>query len=133
MFLPRQTCKAHFGQGTPHRGSRVASWATVMSNFINTCPFYTPVRKQLLSDLSLSSTVLAEISTSFRGLASNIEIKSFYETSRMPPLKGLVSVYIRVSCSSKSLCADCIRPGCRKRLCHPRVFHGAMHPDIRKP
>ncbi len=65
-----------------------------MSNFINTCSFYSPLRKQLLSDLSLSSTILADISVSFKNLASNIEIKSFYETSRMPPLNGLVSLHM---------------------------------------
>lgn len=79
-------------KGTPHRGSRVASWATVMSNFVNTCSFHVPLRKKLLDDLKMSSGTLAEISTAFKMLASNFDIKTFYETVMMLPLKGLVSL-----------------------------------------
>lgn len=32
----------------------------------------------------------------FRSLASNIEIKSFYETHRTPPLNGLVSILVYI-------------------------------------
>lgn len=77
-------------QGCPHRGSRVASWATVMSNFINTCTFHQPLRKQLLGDLSLSSNILADISVAFKFIATNLQIKTFYETEAMSPLKGPV-------------------------------------------
>jgi hypothetical protein len=61
-----------------------------MSNFINTCTFHQPVRRKLLEDLSLSSKILADISVSFKFIATNLEIKTFYETEAMAPLKGPV-------------------------------------------
>jgi ankyrin repeat protein len=76
--------------GTPHRGSRVASWATIMSNFINTCSFHKPMRNQLFKVLSQNSAVLADVSTSFKSLALDLQIVTFYETEIMNPLKGLV-------------------------------------------
>lgn len=76
--------------GTPHRGSRVAGWGTMMANFINTCTFHHPFRKALLKDLDKGSKTLAEISTSFKFFASDFDIKTFYETAIMAPLKGPV-------------------------------------------
>ncbi|ERF71993.1 hypothetical protein EPUS_07463 [Endocarpon pusillum Z07020] len=76
--------------GTPHRGSRVASWATIMSNFINTCSFHKPMRTQLFNVLSQNSAVLADISTSFKSLTLDLPIVTFYETEIMNPLNGLV-------------------------------------------
>lgn len=76
--------------GCPHRGSRVASWGTVFANVINTTTFHKPVQKGLLNDLSFSSQILADISTAFKEIASDIDIKTFYETAIMLPLKGPV-------------------------------------------
>ncbi|KIW20491.1 hypothetical protein PV08_01066 [Exophiala spinifera] len=73
--------------GCPHRGSRVASWGTVFANVINTTTFHKPVQKGLLTNLSFSSQILADISTAFKEIASDIDIKTFYETAIMLPLK----------------------------------------------
>ncbi|KAJ9635309.1 hypothetical protein H2204_005870 [Knufia peltigerae] len=76
--------------GCPHRGSRVASWGTVFANVINTTTFHKPVQKGLLTNLSFSSQILADISTAFKEIACDIDIKTFYETAIMLPLKGPV-------------------------------------------
>ncbi|KAK5329530.1 hypothetical protein LTR93_001117 [Exophiala xenobiotica] len=76
--------------GCPHRGSRVANWGTVFANVINTTTLHKPIQKGLLGDLSHSSKILADISTAFKEIASEIDIKTFYETAIMLPLKGPV-------------------------------------------
>lgn len=65
----------------------MASWGTVLANFINTSTFHQPLQKKLLADLSLSSGILADVSTKFKEIAADIEIKTFYETAIMTPLK----------------------------------------------
>jgi hypothetical protein len=62
-----------------------------VGNFINSSSFHKPIQKDLLADLSLSSQILADISTAFKEIVGDIDVKTFYETAIMLPLKTPVS------------------------------------------
>lgn len=62
----------------------------MVGNFINASSFHKPIQRDLLADLSLSSQILADISAAFKEIADNIDVKTFYETAIMLPLKGPV-------------------------------------------
>ncbi|KAK0734064.1 hypothetical protein B0T26DRAFT_797979 [Lasiosphaeria miniovina] len=63
--------------GTPHRGSKSANWAAVVSKTTSTTLLGQD--SQLLKLLELHSPDLLKISQDFRGLASEYAITSFYE------------------------------------------------------
>lgn len=72
----------------------------MVGNFINASSFHKPIQKGLLEDLSLSSRILADISIAFKEIVGDIDIKTFYETAIMLPLKTPVSD------PEKTRCAD---------------------------
>ena len=88
--------------GTPHRGSEKAGLGSVLVNILNTVESVSLLehavggtRSDLVKILGSRSTVLEEVSLSFRNRANAMEIVSFYETRTSPPFKTEVSVSLR--------------------------------------
>lgn len=77
--------------GTPHHGSAIAKTAKFWAGAVNLVGV--PLRANLLSDLSVFSQNLAEISVTFRNKVERIAFVSFYETQATAPLKDLVSTF----------------------------------------
>jgi hypothetical protein len=65
--------------GTPHRGSRTAGTAKLLSKIINTVSFGTAIRSDLLGVLKVSSKSLEDISLQSISLLKELRIVSFYE------------------------------------------------------
>ncbi|KAK0509728.1 hypothetical protein JMJ35_008122 [Cladonia borealis] len=76
--------------GTPHGGSKLAAWGTLLSNVVNSVTFGQAVRKDLLKNLERDSAVLEEISRQFVQRAESLQIMSFYETKIERHLRCLV-------------------------------------------
>ena len=88
--------------GTPHGGSDKAGLGSILANILNTVESVSllelalgSTRSDLVKILGSRSTVLEEVSLSFRNRANDIEIVSFYETRASPPFKTEVSVSLR--------------------------------------
>ncbi|OKP07146.1 Protein SERAC1 [Penicillium subrubescens] len=77
--------------GTPHQGSDLASWGTVLSNIIRFGTLGTTTNSRLSRDLESNSRILASISKSFVERGKDLEIYSFYETDMMKRLNCRVS------------------------------------------
>lgn len=73
--------------GTPHRGSSLASWGTLLSNVASLATLGTSTNWRLPKDLETQSAVLRDISKSFVDRAKNLQLISFYETDKMDFLK----------------------------------------------
>lgn len=69
--------------GTPHRGSSLANWSTVLSNIASCASLGTKTNWKLSQNLQPESEVLQEISKSFIDRAKDLHIISFYETDKM--------------------------------------------------
>ncbi|KAK2678869.1 P-loop containing nucleoside triphosphate hydrolase [Fusarium oxysporum f. sp. vasinfectum] len=69
--------------GTPHRGSGLASWGTMLSSILKTASLGTSTNTQLSRDLEPNSRDLDRISQSFKMKSSGLKIYSFYETEKM--------------------------------------------------
>jgi hypothetical protein len=65
--------------GTPHRGSRTAGPAQLLSKIINDATFGTAIRSGLLGVLKVSSKTLDNISLLSISLLKELRIVSFYE------------------------------------------------------
>jgi len=65
--------------GTPHRGSRTAGTAKLLSKIINAVSFGTAIRSDLLGVLKVSSKSLEDISLQSVPLLKELRIVSFYE------------------------------------------------------
>lgn len=79
--------------GTPHRGSRSASHAQLISRIINMASLGRGVRTELLRTLEISSGELETISRHAVQLLSKFPIVSFYERKPLgPSLVGLTTV-----------------------------------------
>jgi hypothetical protein len=78
--------------GTPHRGSKLASLATPLSNMINLAILKKRLRTDLLKNLEVSSTTITEISLSATHRLAPLEIVSFYEQKVLEPLGCRVSL-----------------------------------------
>ncbi|KAI1322830.1 hypothetical protein F5Y16DRAFT_25329 [Xylariaceae sp. FL0255] len=74
--------------GTPHRGSSLASPALVLAGILRASGL--PIAKQRLKALQVHSNSLFDLTNNFRRLTSGISILSFYETKPTPPLASLV-------------------------------------------
>ncbi|KAF3766683.1 hypothetical protein M406DRAFT_233005, partial [Cryphonectria parasitica EP155] len=69
--------------GTPHRGSSLAVWSTVLGNIASVATFGSKTNRKLSQDLKMDSVSLQSISKSFVDRAKNLQIISFYETDKM--------------------------------------------------
>jgi hypothetical protein len=69
--------------GTPHRGSSVATWSTLLANTMSAARLGTATNKVLSRDLQTQSEVLQQISKSFVQRAKSLQLISFYETDKM--------------------------------------------------
>ncbi|KAF3353859.1 Bile pigment transporter 1 [Verticillium dahliae VDG1] len=77
--------------GTPHRGSNLATWASVTANALRTVSFSTSTNARLAKDLEPTSRLLQHISTSFvDSCGAKLKTASFYETRKMDFLNCLV-------------------------------------------
>ena len=77
--------------GTPHRGSSLASWGTMLSSILKTASFGTSTNTQLPKDLETTSRDLDRITQCFKNKSSDLAIYSFYETEKMDFMKNVVS------------------------------------------
>ena len=71
--------------GTPHRGSRSASHARLLSKIINTATLGRGVRSELLEFLKISSRSLEQISRQSVQILNPLSIVSFYEQKPLGP------------------------------------------------
>lgn len=69
--------------GTPHRGSKSASQAQILSKIINTVTLGSGVRSDLLKTLKVSSSELETISRHATQPLKKVSIVSFYERKRL--------------------------------------------------
>jgi len=69
--------------GTPHRGSSLAGWSTLLGNIASGVSFGIQTNKRLSKGLESQSQVLLDISKSFIDRARNLQLVSFYETDKM--------------------------------------------------
>lgn len=69
--------------GTPHRGSSLANWSTVLGNIASVASFGSKTNWKLSQNLQTESGQLHEISKSFVDRAKALQIISFYETDKM--------------------------------------------------
>ncbi|EGY21427.1 NACHT and WD domain-containing protein [Verticillium dahliae VdLs.17] len=70
--------------GTPHRGSNLATWASVTANALRAVSFSTSTNARLAKDLEPTSRLLQHISTSFvDSCGAKLKTASFYETRKM--------------------------------------------------
>ncbi|KAI1076580.1 hypothetical protein F5B20DRAFT_555609 [Whalleya microplaca] len=99
-FIRAQESKSYIGLknkfggvmffGTPHRGSQLASWASIIAKILKSASFGTTTNLQLAEDLEPQSRILDYISASFRNQSSNLRIISCYETLKMDFLNCVV-------------------------------------------
>jgi hypothetical protein len=78
--------------GTPHRGSRAATPAGLLSRIINTVTFGSAVRSDLIRTLHVSSVELETISRHATELLKGLSVVSFYEQRPIGPT--LVSLFL---------------------------------------
>ncbi|EXM16559.1 P-loop containing nucleoside triphosphate hydrolase [Fusarium oxysporum f. sp. vasinfectum] len=76
--------------GTPHRGSGLASWGTMLSSILKTASLGTSTNTQLSRDLEPNSRDLDRISQSFKMKSSGLKIYSFYETEKMDFMNNVI-------------------------------------------
>lgn len=76
--------------GCPHRGSRVASHARLLSKLINNATLGTGARSDLLKTLQVSSAELEAVSQHARYPLKSIVIVSFYE--QLPTGRSMVKI-----------------------------------------
>lgn len=81
--------------GTPHRGSRTADPAKILSRIVNVPTFGSAIRTDLLEALQVKSRELDSLSRLFRPIMSRVSVVSFYEQE---PIAGrLVSQLVQRS------------------------------------
>ncbi|XWW98067.1 hypothetical protein V2A60_006063 [Cordyceps javanica] len=76
--------------GTPHRGSDIAQWGTMLGSILKIGSLGSTTNLQLTKDLEPKSRVLTQISDSFTGHGKSLTIFSFYETEKMNHANCLV-------------------------------------------
>ncbi|KAI0861805.1 hypothetical protein F4860DRAFT_159420 [Xylaria cubensis] len=76
--------------GTPHKGAKLADWASFLTNVTKIMPGLQGFRRNLIKDLETHSRTLDEISKSFRPRCNDLRIMSFIESQFEPPLNVLV-------------------------------------------
>lgn len=85
--------------GTPHRGSEVASWASMVQQIAKTVMLSQSFRRELLKNLKYNSEILGNISRQFVPHTVSFPIRTFYEQEITPPLTTLVWTYLSNLCS----------------------------------
>jgi hypothetical protein len=109
--------------GTPHRGSQTADVATVLTEVVNVAAKFgslglakNPLQKNILKELKTGSQSLRELHDTFRRRASELQVKSFFETKDTViggKSLGIVCILpILHHHSYFSNMTDCLRPGC---------------------
>lgn len=78
--------------GTPHRGSDLAKWASVLGAILKAGSLASSTNTGIPKDLAPRSRVLEAISRSFMSKSRNLKIYSFYETQKMEFMNDVVSV-----------------------------------------
>jgi len=76
--------------GTPHRGSRAASWSDILADIVDISTFHSTVRRDLEKSLARNSTALFDIGEQFMDYAKELRLLSFYERKRTRLLNALV-------------------------------------------
>ena len=78
--------------GTPHRGSKVASWSRILADIVDISTFNSSVRRDLMKSLARNSTDLFDIGEQFMDYAKDLRLLSFYERQRTRLLNALVCI-----------------------------------------
>ncbi|KAJ5203914.1 uncharacterized protein N7498_004793 [Penicillium cinerascens] len=76
--------------GTPHRGSRIASWGSIVASAARAAQLGTGTNSGLVTLLSSNSDALWDISTQFIERAEGLDIRTFYETETMEAMNSLI-------------------------------------------
>jgi hypothetical protein len=82
--------------GTPHRGSELIPWTTLLSNLINVASIGRGIRKDLLRNLKTESDLLMGISRQFIHRATPLKVMTFIEQQIERPLTTLVNPLTRL-------------------------------------
>ncbi|RDW58786.1 hypothetical protein BP6252_13262 [Coleophoma cylindrospora] len=69
--------------GTPHKGSGLASWSTLLSNIVKASSLGVRTHSKLSKDLELQSSTIQGISNSFVERSKELVILTFHETDKM--------------------------------------------------
>lgn len=77
--------------GTPHRGSDMAKWATVLGAMLKAGSIGSSTNTDIAKDLLPRSRMLQSISKSFIERGRQLKIYSFYETQKMDFMNDVVS------------------------------------------
>jgi hypothetical protein len=83
--------KGVFFFGTPHRGTNLAQWATLLENILKASSLGTSTNARLGKELQSRSEILSKISKSFVERGKSLAIFTFYETEVMPYMNCKVS------------------------------------------
>lgn len=106
--------------GTPHRGSSLAHWASMLSGILKTCLLGTSTNFQLTKSLERKSKTLEGISKSFIERGKDMQIYSFYETEKMGFMN--CKVMPQHSVSKVTACvANWPTTGGRRRISYARL------------
>ncbi|KXH54055.1 ankyrin repeat protein [Colletotrichum salicis] len=89
-MLLKKSIHSVFFFGTPHRGSSLAQWGTIMAQFLKTASLGTSTNTRLSKDLEPDSRLMDYISESFRLQCGNLKVVSCYETKKLGYLNSLV-------------------------------------------
>jgi serine/threonine-protein phosphatase 2B catalytic subunit len=78
-----EATKAIFFFGTPHKGSDVAYWGTYAAQLVKAIQFSYGTNTNFVMALQRNSATFAEITKQFTLLATDIRIRTFYETEKL--------------------------------------------------
>ena len=78
---------------TPHKGSAMASFATVLGQVMKCASLGANTNTILLKDLQQHSPKLEQVSNTFLQLAGKLRIVSFYELNKMDYMNSVVRPY----------------------------------------
>jgi predicted nucleotide-binding protein (sugar kinase/HSP70/actin superfamily) len=84
--------------GTPHRGSRVADWSSIVTGIAKVMFLGRP--RKLLDDLKTNCKALSDISEDFINIVSRFTIKSFFEENRLNHVIIVCASYHLKACTN---------------------------------
>lgn len=82
--------------GTPHQGSKLASWGMIVANIVDFATIGTNTNKGLIKALKDRSPQLYDISKSFVD-RSGIPILTFYELDKLPNANFKVGFFVSLA------------------------------------
>ena len=82
--------------GTPHRGSKHASWPATLSEIVNTVTWTKKIRADLLKNLNINADGLMALSRQSVQRLAPLKVLTCVEQNVILPLSTLVSVYVYV-------------------------------------